>query len=282
MVLKNMNSDPAPPLADYFFIAGIESSQVFDEKLLQTNTLVPSPGLAPVETTIEEDEVLDTDSPRPRSPDGINNVDSASANRRSRLSMEARKSMNSMLGAESKSESNRSSVTIRGGPAEFNGMTFQNPPLNEVDFDNALRKFAAERESFLEEIHFSAGALPQMKKPKRAKTHRILSEESSILKSSVGSIRRRLSTMNSLKRQPSILRQGKSALFQIDMLRLFNENHTNPALKLPSKLPSVSATTTPSSPTPNRYRLTQTCIRLKGDTNQSCSTGILRKTWSTS
>lgn len=209
MASKTFNTESTPPLADYFFIAGIESSQIFDEQLFQANGLAASSGPAPVETTIEEDEVLDTDSPRPQSADGLNNVDSGSAKRRSRLSVEARKSVNSMLGPESKTESNRSSVTIKGAQPDVNGFVFSNPALNEVDFDNALRKFAAERESFLEEIHFSAGALPQMKKPKRAKTHRILTEDSSILKSSVGSIRRRLSTMNSLKRQPSILRQGK-------------------------------------------------------------------------
>jgi hypothetical protein len=190
----------APPLADYFFIAGIESTQIFDEKLYP-NGLPMSPSPAPVDTTIEENEVLETDiNPRPKSAEGI---DSASTKRRSRLSYEARKSISSLLGSESKTASNRSSATIKGIQGE--GTT---SGLSEIDFDNALRKFASERENFLEEIHFSAGTIPQMSKPKRAKTQRIVNEDPSAIKSGVGSIRRRLSTMNSLKRQPSLIRQG--------------------------------------------------------------------------
>jgi hypothetical protein len=194
--MASSSAESAPPLADYFFIAGIESSQVFDEKL-QPNGLPTSP-LPPVNTTIEEDEVLETDAKEPPA-DGP--LDSASTKRRSRLSFEARKSISSLLGSESLTASNRSSATIKGLQGEPGG-------LSEVDFDNALRKFASERENFLEEIHFSAGTVPQKTKPKKAKTQRIISDESSTVKSGVGSIRRRLSTMNSLKRQPSILRQG--------------------------------------------------------------------------
>src|ERR1700760_5060603 len=149
------------PLADYFFIAGIESSQVFDEKL-QVNGIV-SPSATAVETTIEENEVWETEaSPRPKSADGLPNVDPAAAKRRSRMSSEARKSISSLLGSESNSASNRSSTTIRGGQVEGTG-------LSEADFDNALRKFAAERESFLDEIHFSAGTLPPIQRPKKTK-----------------------------------------------------------------------------------------------------------------
>jgi hypothetical protein len=193
----------APPLADYFFIAGIESTQIFDEKLYP-NGLPTSPSPAPVDTTIEENEVLETDiNARPKSAEGVANIDSGSTKRRSRLSYEARKSISSLLGSESKTASNRSSATIKGiqGEGTANG-------LSEIDFDNALRKFASERENFLEEIHFSAGTLPQLSKPKRAKTQRIVNEDPSAIKSGVGSIRRRLSTMNSLKRQPSLIRQG--------------------------------------------------------------------------
>jgi hypothetical protein len=156
-----------------------------------------------VNTTIEEDEVLETDSKEPNAADGP--LDSASTKRRSRLSFEARKSISSILGSESLTTSNRSSATIKGLNGETNG---ESGGLNEVDFDNALRKFASERENFLEEIHFSAGTVPPKTKPKKAKTQRIISDESATIKSGVGSIRRRLSTMNSLKRQPSILRQG--------------------------------------------------------------------------
>jgi hypothetical protein len=198
------NNDRETPLAEYFFIAGIESSQVFDEKF--QNNIVSPTSPPPVETTIEENEVLETDTAaRPSSSDGQANGDSTGSKRRSRLSYEARKSISSLLGSDSANVSNRSSATIKVGPAERQSMS-------DVDFDTALRKFANERETFLEEIHFSAGTLSQMPKPKRSRTQRIFGggDEGNIIKSSVGSIRRRLSTMNSLKRQPSLMRQCKS------------------------------------------------------------------------
>lgn len=197
-------NDTEAPLADYFFIAGIDSSQILDEKYQPSSIGTTPTSPTPVDTTIQEHEVLETDSPRPKSADGTINGDATANKRRSRLSYEARKSISSLLGSESKTASNRSSATIKGAPIERMSMT-------EQDFDTALRKFAAERETFLEEIHFSAGTLPQLPKPKKSKTQRILSDEAGILKNGVGSIRRRLSTMNSLKRQPSLMRQCKQS-----------------------------------------------------------------------
>lgn len=214
------NTTSRAPLADYFFIAGIESSQIFDEKL----AAALAASTAPVEDTIEEHSILDTtNNGRPISSEGLNGVDTP--RRRSRLSYEARKSINSMLG--SGTASNRSSATIRAvnftepfssEPKELQ-LTDQGGPvgpiggsgLSDEDFDAALKKFANERDTFLEEIHFSAGTLPELNsKPKRsAKTQKIVNEDGGGLRSSVGSLRRRISTMNSLKRQPSVMRQCK-------------------------------------------------------------------------
>lgn len=216
---NNVNTDQSSaPLADYFFIAGIESSQIFDEKL----AAALAASTAPVEDTIEEHSILDTtNNGRPISSEGLNGVETPK--RRSRLSYEARKSVSSMLG--SGTASNRSSATIRainftdpfnseskglqltdlGGPVGPIGGS----GLSDEDFDTALKKFANERESFIEEIHFSAGTLPELNsKPKRsAKTQKIVNEDGGGLRSGVGSLRRRISTMNSLKRQPSVMRQ---------------------------------------------------------------------------
>ncbi|KAF2673730.1 DENN-domain-containing protein [Microthyrium microscopicum] len=197
-----VNKEQEAPLADYFFIAGIESSQVFDEKSLSNG--ISSPAATTVEATIEENEVLETETnTRPKSADGPVNGDSGTPKRNSKINHETRRSVSSLLGSESLTASNRSSATIKGGQVQGTG-------LNEVDFDNALRKFAAERESFLEEIHFNAGAPPEKSKRKKSKAQRIMSgeEPTNALKSSVGSLRRKLSTMNSLKRQPSVLRQA--------------------------------------------------------------------------
>lgn len=215
----NANSSSAP-LADYFFIASIESSQIFDQKLAAT--LAAS--TASVEDTIQEHSILDTtNNGRPISSEGLNGVDTPK--RRSRLSYEARKSVTSMLA--SGSASNRSSATIRAinfaepFSCEPKGLqlTDQGGPvgpiggsgLSDEDFDTALKKFANERDTFLEEIHFSAGTLPELNsKPKRsAKTQKIVNEDVGGLRSGVGSLRRRISTMNSLKRQPSVMRQCK-------------------------------------------------------------------------
>jgi hypothetical protein len=215
MVSSPNNRDQSSvPLADYFFIAGIESSQIFDEKL-QNGLATP-----PVEDTIEEHTVLDTtNNGRPVSSEGPNGVETPK--RRSRLSYEARKSISSLLGSGSGTDSNRSSATIRAvNTSEYKGvqLTDQGGPvgpvggsgLSDEDFDSALKKFASERDTFLEEIYFSAGTRPELSKPKpRAKTQKIVNEDAGGIRSGVGSLRRRISTMNSLKRQPSLMRQCK-------------------------------------------------------------------------
>ncbi|KAI7514776.1 DENN-domain-containing protein [Hortaea werneckii] len=186
--------DTAAPLADYFFIAGIESSQVYEE-----SDDVPPP--APVEDTIDEERVLEThDESRPTTPDA--------SGRRSRYSFEARKSIGSVITSQEPPTpgSNRSSTTIRAvQPARALGLE------DDATFEEALKKFASERENFLEDIHISAGTVPTptQRKP-RPRTVRITQDESSPngnasgLHRGVGSIRRRLSTMNSMRRQQSV------------------------------------------------------------------------------
>ena len=200
------------PLADYFFIAGIESTQIYDDKIQPNGHAAP-----PVEEVIEEHTILQTAAAngRPKSSEELNGVE----HRRStaRYSYETRKSLSSLLGSGSGTASNRSSATIKAlATGETNGVQLidQGGPvggtlaLSDEDFESAMKKFTSERDTFLEEIHFSAGTMPQLTKPKqRPKTQKIVNEEASGLRSGVGSIRRRLSTMNSMKRQPSVMRQ---------------------------------------------------------------------------
>ncbi|KAL9063092.1 MAG: hypothetical protein Q9157_008429 [Trypethelium eluteriae] len=199
------------PLADYFFISGIESTQVLEDRQ-PPNASVAA---VPTEATIEEDTALETeDDPRPATPKSPKES-TPKRNSRNRYSFEARKSIGSVIGTEGNrrdsrgTASNRSSVTIKAV------QTPQTPQagsalLNDADFDEALRKFASDRESFVEEIQFSAGTLQQTSKPRpRPKTVRITNtEDSGGLKGGVGSLKRRLSTMNSMKRQPSVARQS--------------------------------------------------------------------------
>lgn len=206
---------PAPtaegtaPLADYFFISGIESSQVYDERAQQNGIgLVTSPLAAPpVDETIEEDRALETDSSRPASQEGLPNGDSYNRRSGGRMS-EHRNSVGTIIGPDSKhTASNRSSTTIKGVQLLGSG-------LSEQDFENALRKFASERDNFLEEIQFTAGVAQQNRptstrpRPRPQRVQHPGNEDGGNLRSGVGSIRRRISTMqSSLKRQSSNARQ---------------------------------------------------------------------------
>jgi hypothetical protein len=193
------------PLADYFFIAGIETSQVYDERT-QPSAISPV-ALGP---TIEEDASSEAEATnRPVSTvssDG--NLTIKPENRWSRQSNEARKSVGSIIGgSEAKfTVSNRSSATIRAIPT----LQVGGSGLTDADFDQALQKFACERDTFLEDLQFTTGTMAQAKASRpRPKTQRIVNEDrndvAGNLKSSVGTLRRRISTMSSMKRQPSVL-----------------------------------------------------------------------------
>ena len=209
----NTPTDVSPPLADYFFISGIESSQVYDERNHQPTGLNGiSPLLSPpqpvdVDETIEEDRALETDSLRPTSQDGLTNGEGIAKQRSARMSFDHRTSIGTIIGPDPKqTASNRSSATIKGVQIGGSG-------LSDVDFNNALRKFASERDTFLEEIQVTATAAQQSRSTPtrvRPKPARVQHEDGAgSLRPGVGSIRRRLSTMqSSLKRQPSTARQG--------------------------------------------------------------------------
>jgi hypothetical protein len=199
------------PLADYFFISGIESSQVYDERTQQNGgNMGPSPlASPPVDETIEEDRALETDSIRPTSQEGLPNGDGQ--RRRSGRISEHRTSVGTIIGPDAKhTASNRSSATIKGVQPLLGGSG-----LSEQDFEHALRKFASERENFLEEIQFTAGVAQQNRptptrpRPRPQRVQPAASDEGvGNLRSGVGSIRRRISTMqSSLKRQSSVARQ---------------------------------------------------------------------------
>ncbi|EER26084.1 hypothetical protein D8B26_003589 [Coccidioides posadasii str. Silveira] len=199
------------PLADFFWIAGVDGSEIVDIFLKlgeEYNNTRSQP--RPMADTIEEDadaeeeeDALAADSSLP----------SSKRNSSQRLSFkpadDRRLSFQSLTvdfkESNNASHSNRSSMTIKGSS---NGTSF----LNDVDFDKALLKFAAERDSFLTDLSLTAGAVvPKPTKP-RPKTQKIVAEDISPnpLKSSIGSVRRHMSfrDMSSMKRQPSLARQS--------------------------------------------------------------------------
>lgn len=201
------------PLADYFWIAGVDGSDILDTFLklgeeYSTNGAQAQP--PSVSVTIEEDADAETEDPPSADtwnerPNSYNRLSRASNN-------DPRASMRS-IGQESKIPgSNRSSMTIRGGAQSPNSTSF----LNDQDFDKALVKFTSERDSFLTDLNLSAGVVtPNRNSPSprpRPKTQKIVSEDVNPLKSGIGSVRRHMSfrDMSSMKRQPSVARQGES------------------------------------------------------------------------
>ena len=208
------------PLSDWFFIAGVlsfllraslsngfagvDSYQLRWRKDEEPTDLAPP---APVEPTIEEDKAAEAEGDSPDLKGATpRKAKRNSYQRLSNLSDEARLSITSLsLSPEKKgTESNRSSTTIKGPQINGNGRL-----LSDTDFENALKKFASQRDSFLSDLTLSAGAVVPNRPKARPKTQKIISEDAANLKSGVGSIRRRISfrDMNSMKRQSSVKRQ---------------------------------------------------------------------------
>ena len=223
------------PLADYFWIAGIDSLSYSDNVVGASNPKTtngngpPSPA---VDTTIEEGSEGEapgsppSGTPRATARHSRNN----SWNRLSKLSNDARNSIQTLDELET-TRSNRSSITIKALNINGNGEVSDNVNgggngLGDFDFDRALVKFAHEREHFLDDLSFSAGAPTQSRPPmtnSRADRLRVEDQENmsagpgrrSPLRSVGGSIRRRISfrDMNSAKRQPStVQRNGELGL----------------------------------------------------------------------
>ncbi|KAL4723327.1 hypothetical protein ACLX1H_009817 [Fusarium chlamydosporum] len=214
------------PLAEYFWIAGVESVSYHDPNSQ------PAPVVVPVESTIIEDgEPEDEWTNGDQSKTNARHSRQNSASRLSRVSLTDRFSIQTLDDTDGNTKSNRSSATIRANnPPDFsngnnensNGGSGQTPApsgvlgegsmlMGDFDFDKALVKFAAEREVFLEDLTFSAGAKVQARAPMvNPRMERIKAEESdsgrlSPLRSIKGSIRRKMSfrDMNSVRKQPS-------------------------------------------------------------------------------
>jgi hypothetical protein len=176
----------------------------------------------PVDTTIEEGSEgeqqgpIPENAPRPKARHSRN----SSWQRLSRISNEARRSIQSVDAIEPASNSNRSSITVRAIPAS--SVSGSNPEngFADFDFDKALTKFASERENFLDDLSFSAGAVPPNRPPMTNRTERLKIEEAepSGRKSPFGrvggSIRRKISfrDLNSLRKQNTISRASKFIL----------------------------------------------------------------------
>jgi hypothetical protein len=215
------NEPSSTPLADYFWIAGLDGQDLLDTyiKLGEQNNPPQKGNTNGVDDVIVEDEAAEAEvssileSPRPTSKHSKRN----SYQLLSRLSIEAQSSIRSLDKMQSGTSSNRSSATIRMVPSPS---PHASTMLSDVDFDKALKKFAIDRDSFLLDINFSAGAVTQPNRPRpRPRTQRIVPEDQPAgLSRGIGSVRRHMSfrEMNSTKRQSSVARQG---LFPIGSIR---------------------------------------------------------------
>lgn len=195
------------PLADYFWIAGVESISYDD----------PLPPSQPVESTIVEDGEPDEAPTNGQSRPTARHSRQNSGNRLSKLSFDNRFSIGTLEELDGNTRSNRSSATIRPSNANAGTTSTESGAFpGEFDFDKALIKFAAEREDFLDDLSFSAGAKVQAKPMINPRAERIRADENvpsgrlSPLKSIKGSFRRKMSfrEMNSVRKVPGSVRAG--------------------------------------------------------------------------
>ncbi|CZT00650.1 related to lustrin A [Rhynchosporium agropyri] len=223
------SSSSSAPLADYFWIAGIDSISYSDpvcggNNLWEKVANGAGPPSPQVDTTIEEGsegELAPSSPPRATARHSRNN----SWNKLGKVPTEVRNSVQNFEDVE-ETRSNRSSITIKAPNTNGNANGHRDTVLGDFDFDRALFKFANERENFLDDLSFSAGA-PTNKAPPMTipRADRIRIEDSletngsgsglgkrGPLRSVGGSIRRRMSfrDMSSTKRQPSSVQRSSS------------------------------------------------------------------------
>lgn len=235
--------NPSTPLADYFWIAGVESISYGDSPPLPSPLHSQQPS-----TQLDSPIAEDSEPPELNVEAKINNASSTpkadarhskhNGKRLSKASVETRSSIRTVEETDV-TKSNRSSATIRPSPTplastsglntnSFHGLS---PTTNGLsagilipdgmpspgfDFDSALYKFAAERETFLDELTFSSGAKVHSRQPmispraERIKADEDVSLMRNPIRSIKGSIRRKISfrDMNSVKRQPPTARSG--------------------------------------------------------------------------
>ncbi|CAK7267328.1 hypothetical protein SEPCBS57363_002534 [Sporothrix epigloea] len=219
-----MESPASTPLADYFWIAGVDSI-TYQDPLQPQQT-------QQIDETIDElgEPELETSRNSVASRTPNRHSRQSSGNRLSKLSLDKRFSIHTLEDLDDNTRSNRSSTTIKAPPQSLQTATSVSSAVtatqenssnggtsdtagpanrNDFDFDQMLVKFAVERENFLEDLSFSAGAnlhsRPPMVSPRAEMIKAEESEPSgrrSPLRGIKGSIRRKLSfrDMNSIRK----------------------------------------------------------------------------------
>ncbi|KPI43284.1 DENN domain-containing protein [Cyphellophora attinorum] len=215
-----------PPLADYFWIAGVDSQQLLDAYKPHRWSYEGPEALGvgsdlSAEAPIQEDVVAElaaTSSPlqSPRT-NGHGHKRKDSYQRLSDLSGEARSSIQSLENGTTHSRS--SSMTIKAATTSItngggNSDKRMSTVISDLDFENAMQKFTNDRESFFLDLNFSNNATTNKAKSRasrsRPRTQKIVSQDvepvPNGLSRHLGSVRRHLSVkdLSSSKRQPSM------------------------------------------------------------------------------
>lgn len=218
--MSSTSSLEGAPLADYFWIAGLDGSEVFDtyrrlgEEYRINGAASPGPALA---DAIQEDADAEEEDPADGASRPVSTLYTGS-NASRRVSQQRLSTVSRDSGQTNGASSNRSSMTVKGASSPLRASALFS---EDFDFDQALVKFASERDTFLTDLNVSAGAITNNTRPRsRVRTQKIVSDDSpsgspGLLRSGIGSVRRHMAfrDMNSMKRQPSIARHGKGILF---------------------------------------------------------------------
>ena len=200
------------PLAEYFFIAGIESSRLLSDDPVTnqhaTGTRERSQGVADV-------EVQDAAKAGLR---GVSPHASMEMSKRKTTSVyDKRMSIGSVIGLQTQNK--RNSTIVWATPQDLDNLV-PGTNLSEEDFDAALRNFVSGRDTALEELQSNtaqstAQSTSQGRPKSRIQEYQPLQPRPSNAQTahkrdkSIGSLRRRLSGMNPLSRS-STTRRGKS------------------------------------------------------------------------
>lgn len=208
-----------PPLADYFWIAGIDSIS-YGEHLAQDSKPARRSFTEQLLEAIEAEEEVQENLLSPRNGTFLNGMPSLDSNvsidplasnvensdsgdTPSRAATPSNLIRNSSNSSSSTITNNNNVGNPEGKPRRFKGM-------NDDDFDNALLKFAAERDSFLDDLSFSAGTIMPHKPVMHPRAQRVVSEDLALQKAP--SLRRRISLrdLTSMRRAPSVNRACKA------------------------------------------------------------------------
>jgi len=211
---QHFDESLSAPLAEYFFIAGIESSRLLSDDPISTHhatgTRERAPGVANVEVQDAAKAGLRGVSP---------NASMEMSKRKTTSVYDKRMSIGSVMGLQTQNKKN--STIVWATPQDLDNLV-PGTNLSEEDFDAALRNFVSSRDTALEELQSNVAQSTAHGRPQsRIQEYHPLQSRPSNAQSahkrdkSIGSLRRRLSGMNPLSRS-STTRRGETSNVLLD------------------------------------------------------------------